>query len=284
MDDTFPSLRPAPPQGLIVLDRAPTSPARRRIRPGRATDSLASFAEATFGSILHGDPGDLLDEDVIDEYDDTVELLKKKRGHNSRPRHVPAGYTCVLTGKVMVDPVLLAADGHSYEREALELLLAATATTAVSPTTGVPLAHLEMVPNKNLRERIDEWRRRSGPTTTESGTTNLPAGSHARRSRTARTWQVRWKLFWRWRWRCWRSWWWRRWWQVSSQLSGECFSPTHSHKHSQSDAPLRQRGAWLTAAVQEIWDGPSPPEMHPALRRRTAQSAGVGGGLAREAV
>lgn len=48
----------------------------------------------------------------------------------------------------MVDPVV-AADGESYERGAVEAWLAERG--AVSPATGAPLPSLELVPNRSLR-------------------------------------------------------------------------------------------------------------------------------------
>ncbi len=47
----------------------------------------------------------------------------------------------------MQDPVLCA-DGHTYEREAIEVWLA---TYATSPMTGDPLPHTSVTPNHTLR-------------------------------------------------------------------------------------------------------------------------------------
>ncbi len=51
----------------------------------------------------------------------------------------------------MVDPVV-AADGESYEREAMEAWLAERG--AVSPATGAPLLHTHLLPNHTLRSTL----------------------------------------------------------------------------------------------------------------------------------
>lgn len=51
----------------------------------------------------------------------------------------------------MRDPVL-AADGQSYERMAIEAWLAAGRDT--SPVTGAPLAHSNLIPNHALRSLL----------------------------------------------------------------------------------------------------------------------------------
>ena len=50
----------------------------------------------------------------------------------------------------MVDPVI-AADGHTYERSAIQQWLQ---TKSTSPVTRLPLAHLRLVPNVLVRTAI----------------------------------------------------------------------------------------------------------------------------------
>ncbi len=59
--------------------------------------------------------------------------------------------------QVMREPVV-AADGHTYERAALEqwLSLAAPGAPGRSPMTGLPLAHPHVSPNFALRSLIAE--------------------------------------------------------------------------------------------------------------------------------
>ena len=56
-------------------------------------------------------------------------------------------YRCPLTGSKMRDPVT-AADGHTYERVAIENWLA---SSGKSPVTGKPLPHRALVPNLLVR-------------------------------------------------------------------------------------------------------------------------------------
>lgn len=59
--------------------------------------------------------------------------------------------TCPITCDVFADPVV-AADGSSYERAAIEDWLARGNTT--SPMTNAPLAHTHLTPNKTLRAHV----------------------------------------------------------------------------------------------------------------------------------
>ena len=60
--------------------------------------------------------------------------------------------SCRLTGVRLVDPVV-AADGESYERSALEAWLADKGP--VSPATGAPLEHTMLLPNHALRSTLE---------------------------------------------------------------------------------------------------------------------------------
>ncbi len=67
---------------------------------------------------------------------------------------------CPITTELMVDPVVTA-DGHTYEREAIEQWLTRKST---SPLTGEPLAHTMLTPNHALRGSIRALSRKSLPT------------------------------------------------------------------------------------------------------------------------
>lgn len=58
--------------------------------------------------------------------------------------------TCPITRELMRDPVV-ASDGYTYERAAIEAWMAAS---MVSPRTGQPLKHCDLVPNLTLRASI----------------------------------------------------------------------------------------------------------------------------------
>jgi len=70
----------------------------------------------------------------------------------------PADFLCPITYELMKDPVTCA-DGHSYERTALEHW-ALTLGYKNSPLTGVRFERLatSIVPNHALRKQIEAWR------------------------------------------------------------------------------------------------------------------------------
>ncbi|EOD05899.1 hypothetical protein EMIHUDRAFT_68858, partial [Emiliania huxleyi CCMP1516] len=67
---------------------------------------------------------------------------------------VPDEYTCPITHELMTDPVL-ATDGHTYERTAIERWLQRRAT---SPKSGLALESTMLFPNHILRRIILEWK------------------------------------------------------------------------------------------------------------------------------
>jgi hypothetical protein len=69
------------------------------------------------------------------------------------PRQRPAAHTCPLTLETMVDPVI-AADGHTYERAAIEKWFENHAT---SPITNAELPHTGLIANVMARQWIAEW-------------------------------------------------------------------------------------------------------------------------------
>jgi hypothetical protein len=68
---------------------------------------------------------------------------------------VPRGLMCPITLTLMADPVI-AADGHTYERSAIEQWLANRANANRSPCTGLVLQHAQLVPNIALKMVIQE--------------------------------------------------------------------------------------------------------------------------------
>lgn len=66
----------------------------------------------------------------------------------------PDVFVCPITLAVMNDPVVCA-DGHSYERVAIEKWLA---TRGSSPLTNVPLDSTALLPNRNLKRAIAKFR------------------------------------------------------------------------------------------------------------------------------
>lgn len=76
-------------------------------------------------------------------------------GSVDNARDIPNGYQCPITHEIMADPVI-AGDGHTYERAAIEdWLLVRNMDT--SPKTGAVLAHKELQANFTLKSLIDEY-------------------------------------------------------------------------------------------------------------------------------
>ena len=73
---------------------------------------------------------------------------------------IPGEYCCCLSKKLMEDPVL-AADGETYERTAIEAYFQHcrdSNQSLVSPITGQDLLHTFLSPNIAIRILIDAWR------------------------------------------------------------------------------------------------------------------------------
>ena len=60
---------------------------------------------------------------------------------------MPDELLCPITAELMTDPVVTA-DGHTYDREAIEVWLQRKGT---SPMTGEPLPHKTLTPNHVVR-------------------------------------------------------------------------------------------------------------------------------------
>lgn len=82
-------------------------------------------------------------------------------------QEIPTEYLCSITQDIMLDPVL-AADGHTYEREEIEKWLAKNGT---SPMTRQTLKIEELRPNRALQDAIKTFRK------------SLPAIQQQRKSR-----------------------------------------------------------------------------------------------------
>ena len=67
-------------------------------------------------------------------------------------------FVCPITMLPFKDPVL-AADGHSYERTAIEEWLKLHAT---SPLTNLPLPHKQLVPNRAIKSALESMQLFSG--------------------------------------------------------------------------------------------------------------------------
>ena len=68
-------------------------------------------------------------------------------------RVIPDALTCSISLDIMQDPVM-ACDGHTYERAAIEAWLSANPT---SPKTGEVLESTTLIPNHSVRQLIDAF-------------------------------------------------------------------------------------------------------------------------------
>ncbi|XP_031483852.1 U-box domain-containing protein 33-like [Nymphaea colorata] len=69
-------------------------------------------------------------------------------------RQPPHHFLCPITQDIMNDPHM-AADGYTYEKEAIEVWLNSGHNT--SPMTNLPLSHSNLTPNLALRSAIRQW-------------------------------------------------------------------------------------------------------------------------------
>jgi hypothetical protein len=86
------------------------------------------------------------------------------------PRRVlhncPTAFICPITQEIFRYPVI-ASDGHSYERGAIETWLStnlplSTNAAPTSPVTNLPLPTTALFPNHGLRSQVLEWREKEG--------------------------------------------------------------------------------------------------------------------------
>ncbi|CAI5992410.1 unnamed protein product [Closterium sp. NIES-64] len=82
-----------------------------------------------------------------------------RKAPSRRPMgEAPSVLFCPITQEMMVNPVL-AADGHTYEQEAIKSWLE---TSDMSPMTNQKLPSKDLVPNHAVRSMIQDWRQRNG--------------------------------------------------------------------------------------------------------------------------
>ena len=90
---------------------------------------------------------------VEEEGEDDTELFFSSFNEDAREKVVkrlPSAFFCPITKEVMKYPVI-AADGHTYEREAIKKWLHEHKT---SPTTNLVLRHTHVIPNHSLKSAI----------------------------------------------------------------------------------------------------------------------------------
>ena len=115
--------------------------------------------QTTFAKLTRaGDKLDDLINRALPLRDEVTEKQTKLKGEMSIRRcaevlELNKNYVCPISQSMMRVPVV-AADGHSYEKKAIEQWLAGGKTT--SPLTGMKLTHTLLTPNHNLRSEIQD--------------------------------------------------------------------------------------------------------------------------------
>eukprot|EP01043_Picozoa_sp_COSAG02_P012678 COSAG02_NODE_493_length_21166_cov_13.181318_7_plen_400_part_00 len=80
---------------------------------------------------------------------------------NHHSSDCPSVFICPITQEIFRYPVI-ASDGHSYEREAIETWLVSTNVAPTSPVTNLPLPTSALFPNHGLRSQVLEWKEKEG--------------------------------------------------------------------------------------------------------------------------
>ena len=78
---------------------------------------------------------------------------KSERAEPGEALEPPFEFVCPITCEIFRDPVV-AADGHTYEREAIEQWIRRRAR---SPVTNLPLANSDLVPNINMKKLVADF-------------------------------------------------------------------------------------------------------------------------------
>jgi hypothetical protein len=85
---------------------------------------------------------------------DLALLIKDEEDENNGP---PEELICSITGVLMKDPVT-AVDGHTYEREAIEIWFSRFKTgKPTSPMTNEKLSSRRLIPSHNIRSQCQNW-------------------------------------------------------------------------------------------------------------------------------
>ncbi|GAB4819659.1 hypothetical protein N2152v2_006705 [Parachlorella kessleri] len=143
----FPAMQP-PTSADAKLANVPARPPQQEAcMPGEATNRIRSTATSASSSGVDCTVWVSLDDSAATEASPT-KLLAAQSAH---PPSLAAVVQCRLSGKPIQDPVV-AADGWTYERSALEAYLAAGSNT--SPVTGQPLGSTLPRPNFAVRDLL----------------------------------------------------------------------------------------------------------------------------------
>lgn len=100
---------------------------------------------------------------------------KPEKKEEKKAAAIPPDYICAITSDIMDDPVMLV-DGHSYERKAIAEWFLKHDT---SPLTNLALPAKTLIPNRFLKQKIDEWKGQNNYLTVEKFDALVLAGDTA---------------------------------------------------------------------------------------------------------
>lgn len=98
-----------------------------------------------------------LEQEVLPELENILSRVTSSQKLESPKAVVPSHFICPISQEVMDDPCV-AADGHTYERRAIEAWLE---EHKISPITKHMLPSLTIIPSHSLHEAIQQWKRSS---------------------------------------------------------------------------------------------------------------------------
>lgn len=141
-------------QPLLADSHASAPPLDTTQTPILKPIAPAAGAGASFAVQQHGRVVALA---VCDAASRAHQLRFVQASHAPNDDEIPEEMTDqYFTMEVMRDPVM-AVDGFIYERASIEAWFASGKTT--SPKTGAELANLSLIPNHDLRARIQDWQK-----------------------------------------------------------------------------------------------------------------------------
>nr|BAK00360.1 predicted protein [Hordeum vulgare subsp. vulgare] len=98
-----------------------------------------------------------LEQEVLPELENILSRVTSSRKFRSPNAVVPSHFICPISQEIMDDPCV-AADGHTYERRAIEAWFE---KHTISPITKGMLPSLTIIPSHSLHEAIQQWKRSS---------------------------------------------------------------------------------------------------------------------------
>jgi hypothetical protein len=181
----FTELQSLKPEGLLKADECPAGTPKTLRKPHALVRDFIKLKEYLLAELaaaqdtsLGFDNQDILQTLSQIEILSTTELydafrrLRPKATKAARKKKtkeevmameapLPRGFVCPITQGVMEDPVI-AADGHSYERAAIEKWFKTKRAPPTSPSTNLALPHTFLVPNRALKAAIQDHLEKNG--------------------------------------------------------------------------------------------------------------------------